>query len=114
MAATSEQDDAAGAAAAAAATAASASASTAGRALALVWTKLPVGPVSIVVPLDTDILGESSHGRDEFAAAFRAALATLPPGAELLRPRSQGGSLPRDGDLANEGSWSSYQFGNLI
>lgn len=112
VAATAELDDEAGAAAAAAATAASAL--TTGRALALVWTKLPVGPVRIVVPLDADLLGESSHGSGEFAAAFRAALASLPPRAELLRPRLQGGSLPRDADLANEGGWSSYQAGNLV
>jgi hypothetical protein len=112
VAAASEDDDDLGTAAAAAATAASAS--TKGRALATVWTKLPVGPVQIQVPLGPETLGESTHGADEFRAVFRAALSTLPPGAELLRPRAQRGSLPRDADLSDEASWSSYQAANLI
>jgi hypothetical protein len=112
VAAASEDDDDAGAAAAAAATAASAS--TKGRALATVWTKLPAGPVHVRVPLGPETLGESTHGADEFGAAFMAALAALPPDAELLRPRTQRGSLPRDADLSDEASWSSYQAANLI
>jgi len=112
VAAASERDDDVGVAAAAAATAASAS--TKGRALATVWTKLPVGPVNILVPLDSEALGEATHGTDEFRAAFHAAVATLPRGAQLLRARTHRGSLPRDADLSDEASWSSYQAGNLI
>jgi hypothetical protein len=109
VAAASEDDDVAAAAAATAA-----SASTKGRALARVWTKLPVGPVNVQVPLGPRTLGESTHGADEFRAAFLDALATLPAGSELLRPRTHRGSLPRDADLSDEASWSSYQAANLI
>jgi hypothetical protein len=112
VAAASERHDDVGVAAAAAATAASAS--TKGRALATVWTKLPVGPVKVLVRLDSEAMGESTYGTDEFGVAFRAAIADLPQGAQLLRPRTHRGSLPRDVDLSDEASWSSYQADNLI
>ena len=110
--AASERDDDVGVAAAAAATAASAS--TKGRALATVWTKLPVGPVKVLVPLDSEVMGEATHGADEFGAAFHAAIADLPCGAQLVRPRTHRGSLPRDVDLSDETTWLSYQADNLI
>ena len=59
-------------------------------------------------------MGEATHGADEFGAAFHAAIADLPCGAQLVRPRTHRGSLPRDVDLSDETTWLSYQADNLI
>ena len=84
--------------------------------LAPVWTKVRVPPVRVRVPLPADAGPAVRVGEDELAAAIRAA-AQAPPGASLFRPRRAGapaGSLPREADLHDEATWSSYCRANLM
>lgn len=88
-----------------------------GRRLAVVWAKLPVGPVSVPVSIQADC-GEGTlrFGENEIAAAIAATI-RVPAGCEPYRGRRQAapaGSLPRDADMYDETAWSSYTAANLL
>ena len=87
-----------------------------GRQLALVWTKVPVGPVSLHASIDADVQGSLRFGEGEIAAAIAAAV-RVPSGCVPYRARRRAtpaGSLPRDADMHDEAAWASYTASNLL
>ena len=88
-----------------------------GRPLAVVWAKLPVGPVSLSVSIQADTGGAALRfGENEIAAAVASAI-RVPAGCEPYRSRRRAapaGSLPRDADMHDEAAWSSYTAANLL
>ena len=91
--------------------------STQGRPLAVVWMKLPVGPLSLHVSIPPDAEGGTLRfGEDQIAAAVAAAI-RVPAGCEPYRSRRRAapaGSLPRDADMHDGAAWSSYAASNLL
>lgn len=87
-----------------------------GRQLAVVWAKVPVGPVSLQVSIESDAHGSLRFGRAEIAAALATAV-RVPAGSEPYRTRRRtapAGSLPRDADMHDEAAWSAYTASNLV
>jgi hypothetical protein len=87
-----------------------------GRQLALVWAKVPVGPVSVHASIDADVEGSLRFGASEIAAAVAAAVRP-PGGCEPYRTRRRAtpaGSLPRDADMHDAAAWASYTASNLL
>ena len=100
----------------AAGTGTGAAGSAQGRQLALVWAKVPVGPVPLRASIDADIQGSLRFGENEIAAAVAAAV-RVPGGCEPYRTRRRAtpaGSLPRDADMYDEAAWASYTASNLL
>ena len=91
--------------------------STQGRPLAVVWTKLPVGPLSLHVSIPVGTGGGTLRfGEDEIAAAVAAAI-RVPAGCEPYRSRRRAapaGSLPRDADMHDGAAWAAYTASNLL
>ena len=87
-----------------------------GRQLAVVWAKVPVGPVSLHVSIEPDAHGSLRFGKDEITTAVAAAV--RPPfGSEPYRTRRRAvpaGSLPRDADMYDEAAWAAYTASNLV
>jgi len=97
-------------------TAGAGTSSARGRPLALVWAKVPVGPVSLRASIEADVQGSLRFGTSEIAAAVAAAV-HVPAGCEPYRTRRRAapaGSLPRDADMHDEAAWASYTASNLL
>ncbi len=91
----------------------------AGKQLATVWTKVPVGPISVTVTVPAGARGSYRTAEDEITAAIDTALRGVNGvrGLQLYRPRrtaSPAGSLPRDDDMLDATTWAAYTATNLL
>ena len=79
--------------------------------LARVRTKVPIGPVSITISLDSP--GERTAGAATIQEAIQSSLANVPQSFRAYRPLRRGGALPREGDVTTSQSWNAYSSVNL-
>jgi hypothetical protein len=91
----------------------------AGKQLATVWTKVPVGPINVTVTIPAGAHGSYRTAENEITIAIDDALRRVNAarGLELYRPRQQAqpaGSLPRPDDMVDDRTWAAYTATNLL
>lgn len=95
-----------------------AGARAAGKQLATVWTKVPVGPVTVAVDVPATP-GSYRTAETEITAAIDVALRQITGvrGLQPYRPRriaNPAGSLPREDDMLDATTWAAYTATNLL